>query len=121
MSWQLNTATDAVHVCMQALAELWAAEASKAAAVSAAQLRYTRLAARLRTMQASANQRVRSAFLATKKEKQMSMHACSCLHHAPGCTYAYLAGPHRPAGADHKFYRCSHAHMQGQGCRLLHV
>ena len=43
----------------QVLAELWAAEASKSAAVSAAQLRYTRLAARLRTMQASANQRVR--------------------------------------------------------------
>lgn len=46
---------------MQVVAELWAAEASKAAAVSAAQLRYTRLAARLRTMQASANQRVRSS------------------------------------------------------------
>ena len=46
----------------QVLAELWAAEASKAAAVSAAQLRYTRLAARLRTMQASANQRVRLVF-----------------------------------------------------------
>ena len=42
------------------LAELAAGEAAKMAAVAAAQLRYARLAARLRTMQASADQKVRA-------------------------------------------------------------
>lgn len=44
----------------QVLAELAAGEAAKMAAVAAAQLRYARLAARLRTMQASADQKVRA-------------------------------------------------------------
>lgn len=41
------------------LAELAATEATKMAGVAAAQLHYVRLAARLRTMQASADQRAR--------------------------------------------------------------
>lgn len=46
---------------LQVLAELTAAEAAKAGAVAGAQLLYAQAAARLRTMQASADQRVRRA------------------------------------------------------------
>ena len=46
---------------LQVLAELTAAEAVKAGAVAGAQLLYAQAAARLRTMQASADQRVRRA------------------------------------------------------------
>jgi hypothetical protein len=110
----------------QVLAELTAAEAVKAAAVAGAQLLYAQAAARLRTMQASADQRVRRAARAsslfwTRGLPLLFMRtparACRCAHalrRARAAPPPPQAGPPRLLALSKRCACASSLHLGGQ-------